>query len=325
MNTYNVEEMFGKELTYKGKKYTVNGYLIGQGKYGVNSLLLTLKLVKGTSSTTYHIPTTLFESGEASTKDEALMEFVNKCNKDYHIVYKELEAKELQRKLQEEQERKQRIFEEAERQKQYLENQKILGAQKGKEDARAKVSTLYKIFTSHTYSCICKASQYTIQFRNAYTIAYEDEKRIMKQERLIQTRANQDTLDEYPGDLDELILWMRKNLLRIDVFASPDKLENEQSAIDVINERDGTDYQVKIRQGQYVAYEAFFKNPATAPKEFLSWIVSKHDYTTSDLSKRVMAHPMNVETGKMTCNSLVKELVYSDEYRFHVGKNTIVA
>ena len=322
METYNVEKMIGKELTFKGKRYTIDCYEIHNWNGGIDTIYFGLKLVKGKASDKTYIPTTAFDREETSTQDKELLEFVAKCNKDFNAKNSVILA---QKKAQEEQERLARIQREKDEEAyrlQWIEEQKIKGAQKGREDARNKISTLHKIFTTKTYACIVKASNYSVEFRDAYVIAYEDEKKVMKQEKLIASRAKYDTLDEYPGDLEELILWMRKNLLRIDVFASPDKIENEQMAVDAINERDGTNYQVKIRQGQYVAYEAFFKNPSTAPKEFLTWMVSKHDYTTSDLNQRVMAHPMNVDTGKMTCNSLVKELVYSSEYAFHVGKAT---
>lgn len=320
MNTYNVEKMIGKELTFKGKRYIIDCYEVHNWNNGIDLIYFGLKLVKGKSSDKTYLPTTAFDRGETSTNDRELLEFVAKCNKDYNAKNEVVLA---QKREQEEQEKLARIQKQKDEEAyrlQLIEQNIARGAKKGKEDARNKISALYKIFTTKTYKCICKANEYNIEFRNAYVIAYEEEKKLMKQERLIASRAKYDTLDEYPGDLDELILWMRKNLLRVDVFASPDKIENEQMAIDAINERDGTSYQVKLRQGQYVAYEAFFKNPASAPKEFLSWMVSKHDYTTSDLNQRVMAHPMNVDTGKMTCNALVKELVYNSEYAFHLGK-----
>lgn len=320
MNTYNVEKMIGKELTFKGKRYVIDCYEVNNWKGGIDLIYFGLKLVTGKSSDKTYIPTTAFDRNETSTNDRELLEFVAKCNKDY---YAKNEVVLEQKKAQEEQERLARIQKQKDEEAyrlQMIEESKARGAQKGKEDARNKISALYKIFTTRTYKCIVKANEYSQEFRDAYVIAYEEEKKLMKQERLIASRTKYDTLDEYPGDLDELILWMRKNLLRVDVFASPDKIENEQMAIDAINERDGTNYQVKLRQGQYVAYEAFFKNPATAPKEFLSWMVSKHDYTTSDLNQRVMSHPMNVDTGKMTCNALVKELVYNSEYAFPLGK-----
>jgi len=319
MNISGVENMIGKELTYKGKQYIIDNYETHNYDGKGDQLYFGLKSTKGSKDKTY-ISTKTFDRGETSTKDEDLQLFVKKLNNDFDI---QSEVILEQRRVKEEQERilkAQEEKEELKRELQFKEEEKLDGAKRGKEDARNKISALYNIFTSKEYKCIVKANEYSPEFRNAYIVSYEDEKKQMKQERLIASRAKYDTLDEYPGDLDELILWMRKNLLRVDVFASPDKIKNEQMAIDAINSRDGTDYQVKIRQGQYVAYEAFFKNPTTAPKEFLSWMVSKHDYTTSDLNQRVMAHPMNVSTGKMTCNALVKELVYNSEYAFHLGK-----
>lgn len=320
MELYNINEMINKPVTFRKKQYTIDSYLISKDAHQVEKLLFKLKLVKGSADTTHYIPTTFFDTQEATTKDDQLLEYVAKCNKDYAIALGEAFKKEAKKQeelrvakaKQEEEERKKKQL--------YLEQQVKQGSERGREDARSKISLLYKIFTSHNYKDISKAENYSKAFRDNYIISYDDEKKLMKQEKLVASRSKYDTLDSYPGDLDELIAWMRNNCLRIDVFASPDKLGNEQSAIDVINERDGTDYKVKIRQGQYVAYEAFFKNPTTAPQEFLSWLVSKHDYTTSDLNQRVMAHPMNVETGKMTCNSLVKELVYNSEYAFNVGK-----
>ena len=320
MNTCNVENMVGKVLTYKGEDFSIDSHEVHNWLGGVECLYFGLSPIKGKAKSKTYIPTKAFDKGIATTEDAELMEFVSKCNQDYDALYASTEASMEAKREQDRLARLQEEREAEEQKAQWRESQIANGAQMGKDDARAKVSTLYRIFTSKEYKCLLKANGYPKEFRDAYVVAYEDEKAVMKKAKLIQSRARNCTLDSYPGDLDKLVSWMREHLIRIDVFASPDKIENEQMAVDAINERDGTNYQVKFRQGQYVAYEAFFSDPKSAPKEFLSWRVSKHDYTTSDLSKRVMAHPMDVETGKMTCNSLVKELVYSSEYAFHLGK-----
>lgn len=315
-----IENMIGKKVTYKGKNYIIDGHMTNKDSNGIDVIYFRLKLVKGKENTTYYVNFKSFGGPLTSTDDIELLNFISQCRNEYDIkfsvVLKEMEMKRKQEELQ-------RIEQEKEEQKRHLifvEEQKKLGTTRGKEDAREKVNTLYKVFTSNSYRDVEKASRFIKEFRDNYIIAFEDEKKVMKQEKLLRTRALNNVLDSYPGDLDELINWMKTHLLRIDVYASPEKLDNEQSAIDVVNKRDNTNYEVKIRLGQYVAYEAMFKEPQSAPKEFLMWEVSKHDYRTSDLNARVMEHPMNIKTGKMTCNALIKELVYSDDYAFNVGK-----
>jgi len=219
MNTYNVEKMIGKELTFKGKRYIIDCYEVHNWNNGIDLIYFGLKLVRGKSSDKTYLPTTAFDRDETSTNDRELLEFVAKCNKDYNAKNEVVLA---QKREQEEQERLARIQKQKDEEAyrlQMIEENKARGAQRGKEDARNKISALYKIFTTKTYKCICKANEYSQEFRNAYVIAYEEEKKLMKQERLIASRAKYDTLDEYPGDLDELILWMRKRIDRRHVMS----------------------------------------------------------------------------------------------------------
>lgn len=320
MELYNVKDMLNKEITLDGKDYLLDNYEVIKNIYEIEILVFRLKLKDGKEEVTHNIPTSFFFNGRATSNDSQLNEFLNTIQKDYEDSIKKYQEKELIKKEQAKLDKESKEKEELIKKQEEEVRQKELGLQRGKEDARKKASLLYNIFKSSKYKDIEKSNNYHPSFRSNYITSYEEEKCRMKQEKDFQHRANQRVLETYPGDLDELINWMRENLLRIEVYASPDKLETEQQKyIDKINKRDNTNYKVKVRQGLYVAYEAYFKNPTTAPKEFLTWKVSKHDYTTSDLNKRVMSTPMDISTGKMTCNSIIKELVYSDEYKFPVG------
>lgn len=315
---HDVEKVVGKELTYRGNAYAIDSYEELSLK-GIPCVFLGLKPLKGKEKSRILIATKAFDFGNAISNDDGLNDFISKCNKDYDALYNASESKRLQDEGILRQKKAQEMLDKEEGQKRFLEEQRQEGLKKGMLDARKKVSSLYKIFTTITHGCLVKAKEYTKEFRDAYVVSYESEKQIMKKQRLIQQRALQTTLDSYPGDVDELLKWMKSNILRVDVVAPSDKIENEQMAVDALNERDGTSYKVKLKPGQYVGYEAWFKNPESAPEEFLKWKVSKHDYTTSNLSARVMEHPLNESTGKLTCNALVKELVYNDEYGFHMG------
>lgn len=319
------KDLIGKEFNYSGKTYRVESFCMDE-LHGIECLYLSALSVeekkgrKPISPAKLSMPVkNISMSDKITSDDEDLMKLSRQEAEKY--ISKQMPL--AQRQKEDERQRRLSLSQSKEEErKAFLEKELELGRKQGTDDARGKKSALYRIFSSTEVSYInnVKKNQYTKEFRDAYMTAYEDESIKLKKQRLVATRANQSTLDDYPGNLKELISWMRKNLLRIEVFASPDKIDNEQKALDCINERDNTNYEVKLRQGQYVAYEAFFRNPKSAPQEFIDWMVSKHDYTTADLDKRVMAHPMNIETGKMTCNSIIKELVYSSEYGFHVGK-----
>jgi len=311
MNTYNINDMLNKTVNYNNKEYSIENYEINSYNHNIPEIYFQLVAKKDVR----FIPVK-----NIKTNDVELNEFISKCTKDFNeklaVVLEQEEVANKEKMLLKAQEEK-------EAQDAFIKRQKAdkeRGLLKGQLDARNKVSALYKLFISDKYSDKLKVEKYSKEYKDAYVVGYQDEKKVMKQLRLVQVRANQSTLSDYPGDVDELVKWMKKNISRVDVFAPTDKIDNEQSAVDVLNQRDNTNYTVKVKNGEFISYEAYFKNPETAPKEFLEWYVSKHDYTTSDLSKRVMEHPMSIKTGKLSCNSLIKELLYSDEYRFHVGK-----
>lgn len=311
MKTYNINDMLKKTVTHNNKEYIIEDYEINTFNHNIPEIYF--KLVAKNDVRIVPIK-------NIKTDDAELSEFISKCTKDFNeklsVALKQEEVANNKKMLLKAQEEKEAQEELIKRQQEDKER----GLLKGQLDARNEVSAMYKLFISEKFSDKAKAMMYKKEFRDAYVVGYQEEKRVMKQLRLVQVRANQSTLSDYPGDIKELIKWMKKNISRVDVFAPTDKIDNEQSAVDVLNQRDNTNYVVKVKNGEFISYEAYFKNPETAPKEFLEWYVSKHDYTTSDLSKRVMEHPMSIKTGKLSCNSLVKELLYSDEYRFHVGK-----
>lgn len=313
------KKMIGKEIEYKGVGYTISNLEAISTEDG-SQIYLALKKIKGKDGFSTLIPTKSFDRGLASAKDAELLEYVSLCNKEYDGAFAAIEAKRAEDAKAKAEAEAKALKEEQESHERYIATLREQGSLDGKVDARTKNPAKYKLYTSTDYKSVLKASRVDKAYRDAYTVAYEDAKADMKRERLINSRAMQLTLDEYPGDLDELIGWMRSHILRVDVVAPSDKIANEQIAVDAINERDGTNYQVRLKAGQFIGYEAWFRDPKSAPKDFLEWKVSKHDYRTSDLSARVLEHPLNIKTGKLTSNSIVKELVYNPKYGFHVGK-----
>lgn len=312
MDTCSLEDMLGRKVSHNGREYTIGGWMVDASSGAPLTMFRLDASSRGRKGMVNYIPTTSFEQGRATTDDPVLEGFVRGANTKYHNSLGDTASESPVGDTTT-----------ASGMEDYLEGQSTRGTQQGREDARRRNSALYRVLTCRNPRTMERAGSFTREFRDAYIVAYEDERAQMKRERLIASRSRYSTLDMYEGDLDILLGWMRDNLLRVEVFASPDKIGNEQMAVDAINERDGTNYQVRLRPGQYVSYEAYFRNPSTAPVEFLTWKVSKHDYTTSDLNRRVMAHPMDIRTGKMTCNALVRELVYNSEYAFHLGKASI--
>ncbi len=313
----NIEQMVGKEVTYKGKPFVIVGHEIING-LGFSSIYFRIKPTNNPKSTDSSLVTILqFTNKVVTTEDEELLAFIEeqtpKFNSDKHNhetleQLRQVKNKKLEAQKREEEEKR-------------VELQKIedseTGSIRGKSDARNRNSQLYTILNKGG----TKAENYSYEFISSYLLAYKKEKEAMKFERLLKNRSKDD-MKTYPGDLDVLLEWMRNNILRIDVFAPNDKINHEQQFVDALNSRDGTNYQIKNRPGLYIAYEAYFKNPTSAPKEFLEWLVSKNNFATADLNDRVMDHPMDIKTGKMSCNALVKDMLYNDEYRFHVGRYT---
>lgn len=316
----NTQHLINKKLSINNVEYTIEDTFIEKDYYNISQVYLRLKSSDKKEKWSRCLPVSFFNSENIQIEDSELKDFIAEYNKKYSV---EVTKANTQRKVQEEQEKIQRLkAEEDEKREKELQikNQRLKGSTQAILDARNNMSALYKLFTKHSYLNNLKASKYSEAFRDSYVVSYEEEKRLLKQIKLVQNKIKYSTLDDYPGDIDELISWMKENILKIDVYAPSNKIENEQLAVDVINKRDNTNYKIRNRDGQYISYEAYFKNVETAPKEFLNWKVDKHDYRTSDLSKRVLDYAINIKTGKLTCNSLVKELVYRNEYAFKLGR-----
>lgn len=293
----------GKKVNYKDKEYTINDVFIYDNNYYFN--------LSDKEGEKVGISGLTFKKGIASTTDPELAKLVD-VEGDSMVATQQAKEKE---KADKEAETKAYYADQEQKEKQHWDKEIEKIKDKVKKDIENKDRVLYDLFTRKKYSD--KAQQYPKEYRDKYITAYENEKANKKKNKMTSVRVT-NALAEYPGDLDELLKWMRENITSIEVGSPiPDR---EQQPVDIVNERDGTDYQVKKVEGLFPSYIATFKNGKTAPQDFIDWQVYKQSPDTADTEVKILAPAFNPKTGKLTSNDIVRDMVYNPAYKFHLGK-----
>jgi len=123
----------------------------------------------------------------------------------------------------------------------------------------------------------------------------------------------------YPGDVDELIDWLKKAVVSIDVETSDYSYNSTKDIIDEFNKRDGTNYEPKLRDKVGNAYIARLTNDEAImkemPEEVKEWKAKKN---IGKLNQYVMGDVYYENDNALTSNNIVFDLL--DTYKFKLGK-----
>ena len=119
--------------------------------------------------------------------------------------------------------------------------------------------------------------------------------------------------------VDELIDWLKKAVVSIDVEASDYSYNSTKDIIDEFNKRDGTNYEPKLRDKVGSAYIARLTNDSEImkemPEEVKEWKARKNVGT---LNQYIMGDVYYEDDNALTSNNIVFDLL--DTYKFKLGK-----
>lgn len=234
-------------------------------------------------------------------------------NDDLILLCKELHQNVEVENQEKEKIRIQSIYDRELKAKENLELKRKQTIERAKKDFSNGFKDNYKLITGSKKSSREAETFDYFYDRNLYIATWEDEERKKNIKDLIQNRITF-ALSDYPGDLNQLLKFIKENVTDVSIRANSQAAKREQDALDVINEERGTNYQVEVTEDIYPVYSIRFKNSEEAPEEFKKWIVKKHSNETSDPTVWKDAPAMN--KGVLKSNSIVKDLLFNPEYNF---------
>ena len=274
-----LNEDVGKKVTYKGNEYVVKSIDVDDDEIEKTSL----DIENDEDSRT--ITLKAFIVGNASTKDDYINSLVSQIKQD------DEEEKSSETNIQKKSEKEQAI-----------------------EDARndffskPKNKDYYKkleregIFGEYNQA-------YYDEFRKLDGSAISNKKR----------RVGETISNTYPGDVDELIEWLKKAIVSIDVEASDYSYSSTKDLIDEFNKRDGTNYEPKLRDKVGSAYIARLSSDDNImkemPEEVREWKAKKN---IGRLNQYIMGDVYYEPDNALSSNSIVFDLL--DTYKFKLGK-----
>ena len=187
------------------------------------------------------------------------------------------------------------------------------------EQARADFKNKDKHFLNLLMKQI-KDGMVLTDYENAYIAEYNR----LKNDAIATGARNlrQTIASTYPGDVDELVAWLRDAVKNITVQISDVNNESAKKLIDALNARDGTDYKPQEsdnREGDH--YKIFLtsdeKIMSRMPKEVYSWTAKKNSGRYGSGEEQSDAKVYLQADNALTSNPLVKDLLLN--YDFHLG------
>lgn len=297
-----------KVVTKNGINYKIVGVEPHYSKVG--DYFFNLEQLNGKPTDVKKIMVKAIAKGLYDTKDEDLKILCVAIDGDIERDQAEKDAEKAEIK-------RQNIEREKELKQKELELKIEATIEKATLDAQNNYYYYYKLLTKNKFSK--KLNNFLdIYDEQTYITAFEKERsKILAQNRAINNSGI--SFKNYPGDLDELLKWLRSHATSLLVLAGGNTADREQAALDDVNNRLGTNYKVTYTNNTYPfpSYKIRFKEPETAPKEFLNWIINKHSGETKDISVWNNSKPLT-KTGYLTSNSLCKELIYDPNYDFKI-------
>ena len=188
------------------------------------------------------------------------------------------------------------------------------------EDARADFFAKPK---NSKYFKQLEKDLYTGTFSEYQETYYNEFKRLNSSAIDRKKRAAGETIaSTYPGDVDELIAWLKDAVVSIDVEASDSNYQATKDIVDEFNKRDGTNYEPRLRSKIGNAYIARLDSDkdimSRMPEEVKEWKAKKNIGRLNQYSlENVYYEPDNA----LTSNSLVFDLL--DTYKFKLGKQKL--
>ena len=270
-----------KKVIYKDNEYIVTSIDVDDDEIEKTSLDIQ------NDSDSRTITLKAFINGNASTKDDYINSLVNQVEKEQEV---DNQKQETPRKSEREQ-----------------------AIEDARNDffAKPKNSKYFKKLEKDIFSTTLS------EYEQAY---YDEFKKLNSSAISKKKRTSNETVSStYPGDVDELIDWLKKAIVNIDVEASDYSYSSTKDLIDEFNKRDGTDYEPKLRDKVGSAYIARLSSDENImkemPEEVREWKAKKN---IGKLNQYVMGDVYYEDDNALTSNSIVFDLL--DTYKFKLGK-----
>ena len=270
-----------KKVIYKDNEYIVTSIDVDDDEIEKTSLDIQ------NDSDSRTITLKAFINGNASTKDDYINSLVNQVEKEQEV---DNQKQETPRKSEREQ-----------------------AIEDARNDffAKPKNSKYFKKLEKDIFSTTLS------EYEQAY---YDEFKKLNSSAISKKKRTSNETVSStYPGDVDELIDWLKKAIVNIDVEASDYSYSSTKDLIDEFNKRDGTNYEPKLRDKVGSAYIARLSSDENImkemPEEVREWKAKKN---IGKLNQYVMGDVYYEDDNALTSNSIVFDLL--DTYKFKLGK-----
>ena len=192
-----------------------------------------------------------------------------------------------------------------------LKNMRITNAiNRAVEDSRNSNRKIYNLFTGKDRFSKKATDLYDHIDRNTYIKNFEDEEEKKRIRKLINDRIT-NALDDYPGDLKELLNWMKEHATSVSIKAPSNVIDKERKSIEELNHQRGTAYTVEEYDRRYPLYTVFFSEPETAPEELKNWIIEKRSPNDDG-----WVEGLALTGNKLSSNKVVQDLIFNPEYKF---------
>lgn len=156
------------------------------------------------------------------------------------------------------------------------------------------------------------------EYEKAY---YEEFKRLKNSKVANKQRTTTETVSNtYPGDVDELIDWLKDAITAIDILSGDQSMDNAKEFATEFNNKYGTSYEVQYAPTKYAtSFVASLTDKEEIlnkmPEEVKEWKVKKN---IGRLKQYAYDKVYNETSNSLASNSIVFDLL--DTYGFNLGK-----
>ena len=277
-----LNEETNKKVTYKGNDYIVKSIDVDEDE--ILNTLLELQNDNDEKSITLKA----FTNGNATTNDSYINSLINQVKEEP----KDIENKRVEKPSK---------------------SEKEMAIEDARNDffSKPKNTKYFKKLEKDIFTTTLSEYEETYynEFKKLNSSAISKKKRV----------SGETIGNTYNGDVDELIDWLKKAVVSIDVEASDYSYNSTKDIIDEFNKRDGTNYEPKLRDKVGSAYIARLTNDSEImkemPEEVKEWKARKNVGT---LNQYVMGDVYYEDDNALTSNNIVFDLL--DTYKFKLGK-----
>ena len=276
-----VEET-NKKVTYKGDEYIVKSIDVDDDE--IENTFIEIENDNDSKSITLKA----FINGNASTKDDYINSLVNQVNKPEEVDNQKQETPKKSEREQAIEDARNDFF------------------------AKPKDSKYFKKLEKEIYSSTL----------SEYEEAYYDEFKKLESSSISKKkrRVGETISNTYPGDVDELIDWLKKAIVNITVESGDFGYNSTKDIVSEFNKRDGTNYEPLLSSSKVgTEYKAWLTNNEDImkemPEEVRDWKVKKN---IGKLNQYVLGDVYYAQDNALTSNNIVFDLL--DTYKFKLGK-----